>query len=161
MPLVVGIFLLVVLSLILVYVFRNPEPSLPLENETIVDANETINQTDQPNNWIPFYQRLVMLVKFNETECPDLKVVVEQTNQTLNLTKVKNINQTVWYTILGRYDTNDPNLDVSVRYINYNNCSPDQFFMTHDEFILLLIDLGVPITDEARARLFRNETEAV
>ena len=74
-----------------IYILLPPSetPSFPLENTT-PNEDKVMNETNiVDKNQIPFLERIVMLVKYNKTECPDLQVV--HANNTFNITTVKDI----------------------------------------------------------------------
>lgn len=146
---VIGItFMIVVVVIIALVVIFVPEAQDPITNIT---ENKTENVSNVSNNMtegteIPFLQRLVLLIKYNETECPNLALNLTKNNESyiVEIEKVENIDENISFARLGRYDTNSEPL-IEFSFVNYNNCEPDYLLITNNEFISLLLELGVTI----------------
>jgi hypothetical protein len=109
-----------------------------------------------------YYQKLVLLVKYNKTECPNLKV--NHTNPATNISEVleiktvKNITKEINYVELGRYDTNNPSIQPIISWIDYWKCYPQALLVTNNEFLEILVSYGIPI-DNATVTPIDNNTE--
>lgn len=133
------IFALVILAMsMFFYSYRSQEqePVQQQEEETIV----------------PFYQNILLLVKYNKTMCPDLMVNHSNINfpegELVEIQQVKNISQEVNYAELGQYDTNNQEIMPLVQWVNANDCEPEAILISNTDFISLLLDLGVPVDRE-------------
>lgn len=109
--------------------------------QTIVDGPEPSEQA------IPYYQKIILLVKYNDSICPNLAVNHTRDNQSWikSIKHVANISQEINFVELGRYNTNVPTFRIQFEFVNTGNCTPDFLILTSNEFITLLIDYGVSV----------------
>lgn len=109
----------------------------------------------EPEPVIPYYQKLILLVKYDEYACPGFWAINHtRDNQSwiLPIQKVKNIAQEINFVELGRYDTNNPDNRVKFNWVNQSGCNPEHLLITNNEFITMLMDLGVPVANETEAK---------
>jgi len=116
---------------------------------------EALPEIEQP--YIPYYQKLVLLVKYNKTECPELSVV--HRNTTTKVDAVKNITQEVNFVYLGRYDTNDPDNKVNFNFVNQNDCAPEILLITNEEFLTLIMEYGVKVAEELNVQVTETDVK--
>lgn len=133
------IFALVILAMSMFFYSYRPQEQEPVQQQ----EEETI---------VPFYQNILLLVKYNKTMCPDLMVNHSNINfpegELVEIQQVKNISQEVNYAELGQYDTNNQEIMPLVQWVNANDCEPEAILISNTDFISLLLDLGVPVDRE-------------
>ena len=122
--------------------------SLLVFSLVLVLKDGEVSQKNITEQRISVLERIVVLIKYNETECPDL--IVYTRNQTIpimhiyNLSDIKQIN----YVEIGRYDINVPNVTIDMEFLNQTTCRPELMFLTNSQFIQFLIEAGIPIENK-------------
>lgn len=110
---------------------------------------------------VAYWQNLYLLVKYNRSVCPDLKV--EHTNGWVNKTEileietVQNTTHEINFVMLNRYNTNDPSIKPEISWVDQGNCKPQALLLSNSEFIQLLVDEGVQIERDTPS-VFRNQS---
>lgn len=122
----------------------------PLNRDNTNTTNTTLIEINETGVKVPFYQRILLIVDYNKTQCPNLAVLME--NNTLPIDTVKNVTPEINFVKLGTYNTNDPNHTIKFRFINDDTgtCISRYFTMTNNDFISMLLQLGVPVANETQ-----------